>query len=74
MKRNKLWCVENEDECGEGMILLLARTEEEAREKAQKREPQATITSCESVLMVDLALVTGERGMSYYFERNREKS
>jgi hypothetical protein len=74
VKRNKLWCVENLDDNGEGMILLLARDEETARTKAQKMEPQARITRCESVLWVNMALVSGERGQSYYFERNREKA
>ena len=66
-----LWIIENEDEAGEGMFVVDATTKEKAIEKHNERNPGIKITSIEKSEWVDLALVTGERGESYYFERQR---
>lgn len=40
--------------------------------KHKKKNKGLKVTSCEQVEWVDLALVTGKLGESYYFERGRE--
>jgi len=76
-KRNKLWAIETLDAFGrEGVDLVLARTDEEAREKAKKmyhRSCTCEITSCESILGMSLAEVRGQLGETCYFETYRER-
>ena len=69
-----LWIIENEDEAGEGMFVVDAPTKEKAIEEHNKKNPGLKITSVEKSKWVDLALVTGERGESMYFERQRASS
>jgi hypothetical protein len=66
-----LWCIENVDEAGEGMFIASAETKREALRMHLEKNPQAQITSIKRTRWVDLALVTGERGESYYYERKR---
>ncbi len=67
-----LWCIENQDDAGEGMFICNAWSKVEAMRKHAKKNKGMKVTSCEKVEWVDLALVTGERGESYYFERGRK--
>ena len=66
-----LWAIENEDSAGEGLFVVDAPSEEEAVRIHDIKEPQTTITSIEQIEWIDLALVTGELGESYYYERQR---
>jgi hypothetical protein len=66
-----LWCIENLDDAGEGMFIVDTSSKEVALRHHAKKNPQAKVTRCERVRWVDFALVTGERGESYYFERSR---
>jgi hypothetical protein len=68
-----LWCIENVDDAGEGMFLVDAPSESVARTWHRKKNGKLKITSCEKVKWVDLALVSGKLGESYYFERGRQK-
>lgn len=67
-----LWCIENLDECGEGMFIVDAESLQDAMLAHDDKNPQAKITSIEQVEWIDLALVSGELGESYYLERNRK--
>jgi hypothetical protein len=69
-----LWCIENLDDAGEGMFLVDARDEQEALSEYAKKHSKCgcEITSVEQVAWIDLATVSGERGETYYFERQRE--
>jgi len=66
-----LWVIENLDACGEGMFICEAWSKAEALRIYRKKNKGVKVTSCEKLKWVDLALVTGERGESYYFERER---
>jgi hypothetical protein len=68
-----LWCIENLDDAGEGMFLVEAEDEMEALRIHAEKNRGMKVTRCEQVAWVDLALVTGERGESSYFERQRQK-
>jgi hypothetical protein len=67
-----LWCIENLDDAGEGMFVVDARSKEEALRAHAQKNGDMEVTSCKRIKWVDLALVTGERGESYYFERGRK--
>src|SRR6266702_4151368 len=67
-----LWAIENEDAAGEGLFIVDAASEEEAVRIHDTKEAQTTITSVEQISCIDLALVTGRLGESYYFERQRK--
>jgi hypothetical protein len=54
------------------MFLCDAPSLQDAMLMHDSKNPQARITSIEETAWVDLALVTGERGESYYFERGRK--
>jgi len=69
-----LWCIENVDSAGEGMFVVDAPSKEVAMAWHREKNGSMTVTRCEQVKWVDLALVTGELGESYYFERGRQKS
>jgi hypothetical protein len=53
------------------MFICDAYSRAEALRKHAKKNKGMKVTSCEKLEWVDLALVTGERGESYYFERGR---
>jgi hypothetical protein len=69
-----LWAIENLDDCGEGLFIVDAPSEEEAVRIHDEKEPQTIITSIEQIQWIDLALVTGELGESYYFKRQKERA
>lgn len=75
-KRNKLWAIETVDGDGhEGVDILLARTEEEARARHKKMWHLACdcqITSCESILGMSLVEIRGQLGETNYFETYRQ--
>ena len=66
-----LWCIENVDAAGEGMFIVDAEDLQAAVFAHDTKNPGLVITSIEQVEWVDLALVTGELGESYFFERKR---
>ena len=72
-----MWAVETVDAYGrEGVDIVLARTDEEAREKVTKmyhRTCTCQITSCESILAMSLAEIRGPLGETNYFETYRER-
>ena len=67
-----LWCIENVDDAGEGMFVVDAGSKGEAMRMHMQKNPGLKVTSIERIKWVDLALVTGERGEGYYFERGRK--
>lgn len=69
-----MWVIENLDDAGEGMFVCDAPDEETALRMHSEKNNGVEVTSCEQLPWVDLALVTGERGESYYFERQRGAS
>lgn len=74
--RNKMWTIETVDsQEREGLDVIFAPTEEEARKKFKKMHPRCDceITSCETTLALSLAEVRGELGETYYFETYRER-
>lgn len=65
-----MWVIENmDDEGDEGMFVCNAPTKKLALKMHEKKNRGMKVTSCERVKWVDLALVTGELGESYYFQR-----
>lgn len=64
-----LWVIENLDDAGEGMFCVDAGSKGEAMRIHMQKNPGLKITSIEKLKWVDLALVTGERGESYYYKR-----
>lgn len=68
-----LWCIENMDDCGEGMFVCDAESLQDALLLHDDKNPQAKVTSIERIEWVDLALVSGELGESSYFERQRKE-
>jgi len=64
-----MWVIENLDDVGEGMLIVDVPTKAEALKIHAEKNAGAKITSIEKVKWVDLALVTGERGEAYYFNR-----
>lgn len=69
-----LWAIENLDDAGEGLFVVDADSKEEALRIHDTKNGEMEIRSVEQIGWIDLALVTGERGESYYFERQREAS
>jgi uncharacterized protein (DUF1697 family) len=71
---NKLWVIETEGAHGEGCFCVLAKTLAEAVKKISNRlQPGERIVEADTVLWVEFATVTGERGETYYYRRNHEK-
>lgn len=71
-----MWAIETVDSHNrEGLDVVIAHTDQEAREKFKKMHPHCDceITSCETTLALSLAEVRGERGETYYFETYRER-
>jgi len=66
-----LWCIENLDDAGEGMFIVDAPDREAALALHAEQNAGITVTSCEQILWVDLALVINEHGEYAYFERAR---
>jgi hypothetical protein len=64
-----LWAIENLDDAGEGLFVCEARSKEEALRIHATKNGHLKVTSVEKLKWIDLALVTGERGESYYFKR-----
>ena len=64
-----MWVIENLDDCGEGMFCCDAPDKETALAMHAKKNKGMKVTSCYRTQWVDFALVTGELGESYYFER-----
>jgi hypothetical protein len=64
-----LWAIENLDDAGEGLFVCEAWSKAEALRIHRKKNKGLKVTSCEKMEWIDLALVTGERGESYYFKR-----
>ena len=69
-----LWCIENLDDAGEGMFVIDAGSKGEALRMHMQKNAGMKVTSIEKVKWVDLALVSGVLGESYYYERQRKKS
>jgi hypothetical protein len=67
-----LWAIENLDDCGEGLFVCEAWSKAETLRIHKKKNKGMKVTNCEKLKWIDLALVTGERGESYYFKRNQQ--
>lgn len=64
-----MWVIENLDDAGEGMFVCDAPNRKAALRIHRRKNKGLKVTSCEQIKWVDLALVTGELGESYYSKR-----
>jgi hypothetical protein len=69
-----LWAIENLDDAGEGLFVCDARNRLEAIRMHREKNKGMKVTSCERLKWIDLALVTGALGESYYFKRRKEST
>lgn len=67
-----LWVIENLDDAGEGMFVCDAPNKKTALKMHDEKNKGMKVLDCQRVKWVDLALVTGKLGESYYFERQRK--
>ena len=62
-----MWVIENLDDAGEGLFACDAATKEEAL-RMHSEKNKAEVMTCEETPWIDLALVTGVCGESFYIQ------